>query len=191
MPTPSAPDVTRLLLAWSEGDQAAFDAIIPLVYDELHRLAHERLRRERPGHLLQTTGLVNEAYVRLAGWPQPRWQNRAHLLGIAARLMREILVDFARKRLSTKRGGGLKQVSLDEAATSLPDIDLVALDDALGELSAIDARKSQIVELRFFGGLTVEETAATLGISPRSVMREWALARAWLFRELSAAPVTE
>jgi RNA polymerase sigma-70 factor, ECF subfamily len=190
MPTPSAPDVTRLLLAWSEGDQAAFDAIVPLVYDELHRLAHDRLRRERPGHLLQTTGLVNEAYVRLAGWPEPCWQNRAHFFGIAARLMREILIDFARKWLSAKRGGGFRQVSLGDADASQP-VDLVALDDALHDLAAIDDRKAQIVELRFFGGLTVEETAATLGISTRTVMREWALARSWLYRELSGVSLSD
>jgi RNA polymerase sigma-70 factor, ECF subfamily len=183
----SPKEVTRLLQAWSQGDQAALERLMPLVYDELYRLAHGYMKRELPGHPLQVTALVNEAYLRLAHWKEAQWENRAHFFGVAAQLMRRILVDFARRRDYEKRGGGRRHVPLEEAA-ALPaqrEADFVALDDALKSLAALDARKSRIVELKFFGGLGVEEIAAVLKTSPRTVMREWSLARAWLFRELS------
>jgi RNA polymerase sigma-70 factor (ECF subfamily) len=186
MTTPSTKEVTQLLLAWSDGDQAALDQIIPLVYGELHRLARKYMQRERVGHALQTTALINEAYVRLVDWKNVHWQNRAHFFGVAAKLMRRILVDFARSRRYAKRGGKAVQVSLEEAATLSDERrrDLIALDDALKSLASLDSRKGQIVELRFFGGLSVEETAEVMKVSPRTVMREWNLARAWLYREL-------
>jgi len=188
MTTPSPNEVTQLLLAWSDGDPAALDKLIPLVYEELHRLAQGYLHREAPGHTLQTTALVNEAYLRLIDWKSMRWQNRAHFFGVSAQLMRRILVDFARSRHYAKRGGGGHRVSLDEAAvvSAERDADFLALDEALARLAAIDPRKSQVVELRFFEGLSVEEIAEVLKVSPRTVMREWSLARAWLYRELSA-----
>lgn len=179
-------EVTQLLLRWSDGDKLALEALIPLVYDELYRLARVYMNRERPGHTLQITALVNEAYLRLVNWKEARWENRSHFYGVAAQLMRRILVDFARARNYEKRGGGMRQVEFDELA-GLPlrrDADFVALDDALKGLAEIDSRKSRIVEMRFFGGLSVEEVAEVLDISPRTVMREWNLARAWLFREL-------
>jgi RNA polymerase sigma factor (TIGR02999 family) len=186
--TPSPNEVTQLLLAWSDGDQTALEELTPLVYAELHRLAEGYMRRERPGHHLQTTALVNEAYLRLVDLKQVRWQNRAHFFGIAAELMRRILVDFARKRRQAERGGFTQQVSLEEAAivSKGRTADFVALDDALKSLAEIDPRKSRMVELRFFGGLSVEETAEVLNVSPRTVMREWSLARVWLYRELSS-----
>ncbi len=182
-------EVTSLLVAWSDGDAAALEKLTPLVEQELRRLARHYMRRERPGHTLQTTALVNEAYLRLVDWKNVRWQNRAHFLGVSARLMRRILVDYARRRNFEKRGGGAFAVALEEAegVASGRDTDLVALDDALKSLAAFDERKSQIVELRFFGGLSVEETAEVVGVSPRTVMREWALAQAWLLRELNRA----
>jgi RNA polymerase sigma factor (TIGR02999 family) len=187
MTSPSQNEVTQLLLAWSDGDKAALEVLTPLVYAELHRLAGRYMRRERAGHALQTTALVNEAYVRLIDFRQVRWQNRAQFFAVAAQLMRHILVDFARARLRAERGGYKQQVSLEEAAVVSKDIgaDLVALDDALNSLAEIDPRKSRMVELRFFGGLSVEETAKALNISPRTVQREWSLARDWLYRELS------
>ena len=187
MTTPSSNEVTQLLLAWGDGDQTAFEKLAPLVYAELHRLARGYMHRENPGHLLQTTALVNEAYLRLVDQQDLRWQNRAHFFAIAAQLMRRILVDFARARHAAKRGGVAHQVTFDEAAiiSTERDADFIALDDALQNLAAIDPRKSQIVELRFFGGLSVEETAEVLKLSPRTVTREWNLARAWLHRELS------
>src|SRR5215510_6110323 len=180
-------EVTQLLLAWSEGDQSAFNQLTPLVYEELRRLAHELMRRENPGHTLQTTALINEAYLRLADLKRVRWRNRAQFFGIAAQLMRRILVDYARSRHYQKRGGAARQVSLDEAKTVAKgrDAEFIALDDALEGLAEIDPRKSRIVELRYFGGLSVKETAEVLHISPRTVLREWNLARAWLHRELS------
>jgi RNA polymerase sigma factor (TIGR02999 family) len=186
MNTPSPHEVTQLLVAWSDGDQAALEQLTPLVYRELHRLAKGFLHRERPGHILQTTALVNEAYLRLIDWKDVRWQNRAHFFGVAAQLMRRILVDFARARHQDKRGGAIRQVSLDEAATvSLERIpELIALDEALERLAAFDPRRGRMVELRFFGGLSEEETAEVLKISPRTVRREWSLARAWLHHEL-------
>ena len=179
-------EVTQLLQAWSDGNAEALDQLVPLVYGELHRLARHYMRGERPGHSLQITELVNEAYVRLIDWKNVRWQNRAHFFGVAAQMMRRILVDFARSRHYAKRGGETFRVSLSEAAgiSAERGEDFIALDDALKSLSAFDARKARIVELRFFGGLTVEETAEVLKVSPRTVMRDWSLAQAWLYREL-------
>jgi RNA polymerase sigma factor (TIGR02999 family) len=179
-------EVTQLLLDWSEGDKAALDRLMPLVYDELRRLARYYMRRERPGHTMQTTALVNEAYLRLIDQKSVRWQNRAHFFGIASQMMRRILVDHARSRHYAKRGGGAEKVSLDEAMIVSEEraSDVVALDDALKSLEAIDQRKSQIVEMRFFGGLSIEETAEVLGVSPGTVMRDWTLAKAWLHREI-------
>ena len=187
MKPPSQNEVTQLLLAWSDGDQTALEELTSLVYAELRRLAERYMRRERAGHTLQTTALVNEAYVRLVDLQQVRWRNRAHFIGVAAQLMRHILVDFARARRQAERGGFAQQVSLDEAALVVKgrSAEFIALDDALQSLAEIDPRKSRIVELRYFGGLNVEETAEVLKISPRTVMREWSLARAWLHRELN------
>ena len=176
-----------MLKAWSDGDEAALEQLIPLVYQELHRLAHRYLGRERAGHTLQTTALVNEAYMRLVDWQSVEWQNRAHFFAISAQLMRRILVDFARSRRFAKRGGGAPQVAFDEAMAIAPKrgLDLVALDDALTSLAALDPRQSQVVELRFFGGLSIAETAEVLKVSPGTVRRDWSLAQAWLHRELS------
>lgn len=187
MESQTSQEVTQLLLAWNGGDECALEQLIPLVHAELHRLAHRCLRRESPGHELQTTALVNEAYLRLIDAQQVQWQNRAHFFAISAKLMRRILVDFARQRDYQKRGGALQQVSLDEALRIglQPDEDLVALDDALNALAEIDPRKERVIELRFFGGLSIEETAAVLQVSPDTVMRDWRLARVWLLRELS------
>jgi len=189
MTAPSAHDVTQLLAAWSDGDPAALERLTPLVYRELHRLAKAYIHQERPGHVLQTTALINEAYLRLIDWKEARWQNRAHFFGVAAQLMRRILVDFARARQQAKRGGAARQVSLDEAAAVAVGrgTELIALDEALQQLSAIDPRRGRMVELRFFGGLSEEETAEVLRVSPRTVRREWSLARAWLHRELRRA----
>jgi len=187
MTKPSLHEVTQFLQSWGEGNQDALDKLVPLVHAELHRLARYYMSNERPGHTLQTTELLNEAYLRLIDWKNVRWQNRAHFFGVAAQIMRRILVDFARSRASAKKGGGTQYVSLSEAMTISPERseDLIALDDALESLSEFDSRKSGIVELRFFGGLSVEETAEVLKISGRTVMREWGLAQAWLYRELS------
>ncbi|HEX9424435.1 MAG TPA: sigma-70 family RNA polymerase sigma factor [Pyrinomonadaceae bacterium] len=187
MDHPPTHEVTRLLLAWSDGDQSALEQLVPLVYDELHRLAAHYMSGERAGHMLQTTALVNEAYMRLVDWKDVRWQNRAHFFGVAAQVMRRVLVDFARARQSAKRGGELRRVSLAEGAvvSEKEGADFIALDEALESLAAMDPRKSRVVELRFFGGLSVEETAEVLKVSPRTVMREWSFAQAWLHRELS------
>ena len=187
MTTPPAREVTELLLAWSRGDQTSLEKLTPLVYRELRRLAHRYMGGERAGHTLQATALVHEAYLRLVDAPQMRWQNRAHFFAVSAQLMRHILVDFARARHNLKRGGEAKRVSLDEALVIAEDQDddLVALDDALSNLAAIDERKSRVVELRFFGGLSLEETAEVLKVSVGTVRRDWTLARAWLHRELS------
>ena len=184
---PSQQQVTQLLLAWSGGDQAAGDELMPLVYDELRRLAHQCMKRERPVHTLQTSALLHEAYLRLVDQKNIQWQDRAHFFGIAARLMRQVLIDYARTRGYAKRGGGALRVSLDEAmiVSKKRAAEVVALDDALKSLAEIDPRKSQIVELRFFGGLSIEETAEVLAVSPGTVMRDWTLAKAWLRRELS------
>ena len=188
MTMPSPNEVTQLLLAWSQGDRSALDRLIPLVYAELRRLAHHYMGLERPGHTLQTTALVNEAYLRLIDSSQVQWQNRAHFFAVSAQLMRRILVDFARAHRNLKRGGEAQRVSLDEAllAPQETDADLVALDEALTALAAIDPRQARAVELRFFGGLSVEETAEVLQVSPETVHREWRVAKAWLLRELQS-----
>ncbi len=187
MAVPLTHEVTRLLKAWTAGDEQALEKLTPLVYEELHRVAQRYMGREQPGHPLQTTALVNEVYLRLVDCGQIDWQGRAHFFAVSAQLMRRILIDFARSRDYQKRGGGLAQVSFDEAASvcNEPDPNLVALDDALKALAQVDARKSQVVELRFFGGLSVEETAEVLGVSAETVMRDFRMARAWLLRELS------
>jgi len=183
----SSQEVSQLLLAWRDGDQSALDKLAPLVYAELRRLASHYMSRERPGHSLQTTALVNEAYLRLVDYKRMRWEGRAHFFAVSAQLMRRILVEHARKRQYLKRGGGAARVSLEEAAVISEEraADLIALDDALESLAAIDRRKSQVVELRFFGGLSVEETAEALKVSPLTVMRDWGTAKAWLYRELA------
>lgn len=183
---PSPHHITQLLKDWSNGDQSAGDELMVLVYDELHRMAHQHMRKERPGHTLQTSALVNQAYVRLVDQKNVQWQNRAHFFAIAARMMRRILVDHARSRRYAKHGGDARLVSLDEVAIVSEEraTDIVALDNALVSLAAIDPRKSQIVELRFFGGLSIDETAALLAVSPGTVMRDWTLAKAWLRREI-------
>ena len=179
-------DATQLLRAWSEGDETALNELVPLVERELHRLARAYMRRERKGHTLQATALVNEVFLRLAHAPNPRWQDRAHFVGIAARLMRQVLVDHARSRGYRKRGGAVQRVPLDKALliTPEPDLDVLAVDRALEAFAKIDPRKSQVVELRFFGGLSVEETADLLGISVETVKRDWRFAKLWLSREL-------
>jgi RNA polymerase sigma factor (TIGR02999 family) len=185
MAAASPQDITELLLAWSEGNQDALKKLTPLVYGELHRLAHHYMAGERTGHTLQSTALVNEAYLRLVQTNRVQWQNRAHFFGVSAQLMRRILVDFARSRQYAKRGGNAPVVSLDDAPVAVQECaELVALDDALSALSAMDPRKGQVVELRFFGGLSVEETAEVLKVSVETVMRDWRLAKVWLRREL-------
>ena len=181
--------VTVLLQKWSDGDESALEQLTPLVYEELHRLAHQYMQREQAGHILQTSALINEAYLRLVDQPQIQWQSRAHFFGIAARLMRRILVDDARKRNSAKRGGSLIQVPLDEATNLAQEqaANVAALDEALQKLETIDARQGEIVELRFFGGLSIEETADVLKVSPGTVMRDWTFARAWLRNKMSGA----
>jgi RNA polymerase sigma-70 factor (ECF subfamily) len=185
-PLPSQ-QVTQLLADWSGGDSDALDRLIPLVQPELHRLAHHYMSREAIGHTLQTTALLNEAYLQLVDDPKRSWQNRTHFVAAAAQLMRRIMVDHARERRALKRGGGALKVSLDDAAlvTERRSEELLALDEALQELAALDPRKSQIVELRYFGGMTIEETATFLKMSHRSVEREWTMAKAWLYRALS------
>ena len=184
-----ADDVTDLLAAWSRGDHAALDRLMPLVERELQLLAHRYLRREHAGHTLQTTALVNEAYLRLVGQRDPRWQNRAHFFGIAASMMRRILIDHARKVAYAKRGGGAPKISFDETCVMAPErsAELVALDDALQALAAVDERKARVVELRYFAGLSVEESAEVLGVHPDTVTREWRRAKAFLRRELENA----
>ena len=180
------PQVTDLLLAWGNGDPAALDELLPIIHQELRRLARLQMRRERENHTLQTTALVNEAFVRLIDGGRVRWQSRAHFFAVSARLMRRILVDVARSRKKLKRGGDAVWISLDDAPeiARTTDAELIALDDALTTLAAFDGRKSRVVELRFFGGLTIAETAAVLGVSPITVTRDWDLARAWLAREM-------
>lgn len=180
-------EVTSLLLAWGQGDQEAFDRLMPLVYAELRRLAGAYLAGERRGHTLQATALVNEAWLQLVDSGAREWQNRAHFFGVAAQMMRRVLVDHARSRNSLKRGGGAQQVTFDEGAIVSHErvAEIVALDDTLRALAAFDERKSRIVELRFFGGLSIEETADALQVSPGTVMRDWTLAKAWLQREMS------
>lgn len=184
--SPPSPNVTQLLVAWGKGDRHAFDALMPEVRKELHRLAAHYMAEERPGHDLQPTALINEAYLRLVDWKNIQWADRAHFFAIAANMMRRVLVDYARSRDRVKRGGEAIQVSLIEAANvpASQSADVLALDKALQELEAIDPRKSQIVEMRFFGGLSQEEVAEALNVSPATVRRDWSLARAWLSREL-------
>ena len=184
---PSPHEVTQLLVAWSNGDQVARDELMSVVYQELHRLAHHYMQRESPGHTLQTSALVNEAFLRLVDQRQVRWQNRAHFYGIAAQMMRRILVDYARSRRYAKRGGGVPEMPLDEAliVSDERSAEVLALDETLQRLAEFDPRKSQIVEFRFFGGLSIEETAEVLAVSPGTVMRDWTLAKAWLRREMS------
>ncbi len=183
-------DVTSLLQAWGDGDRAALDVLMPVVYAELHRLAGAHLRRERPDHTLQATALVNEAYLKLVDQHRVQWQNRAHFFGTAAQIMRRILVDHARQQGTAKRGGGATRVELDEAlgAAEQRDIDLLALDAALERLARLDARQSQVVVLRFFGGLGIDEVAEVMNLSPSTVNREWKIAKIWLRRELRGRP---
>lgn len=186
MSTPSSNDVTQLLLDWGNGNEAALDDLIPLVYAELHRLAGRYMGREGRGHTLQTSALINEAYLRLVDQKRMQWQNRAHFFGVAARLMRQILVDHARSRSRAKRGGGAQMVSLAEQSVISKEIeDVIALDDALKNLSEMDPRKSQIVEMKFFGGLTTEEVAEVLNVTTRTVEREWRKAKAWLYKAVT------
>jgi len=182
-----AEDITRLLRAWSDGDESALDALIPLVYDELHRTAHSYMAREAPDNTLQTTALIHEVYLRLAGGPTVDWQNRAHFQAVCATLMRRILTDFARARKSQKRGGAAPHVPLDDTilVSSSPRIDLLELDEALNRLAEGDPRQARVVELRFFGGLSVQETADVLKVSPETVHRDWRLAKEWLLHELA------
>lgn len=186
MPASSSSEITALLIDWNNGDRAALDRLMPLVYEELYRLARHYMRLERAGHTLQTTALINEAYLRLVDQRSVRWQNRAHFFAISAQLMRRILVDHARSHTRAKRGGDARKVLLDDAALVSQEraAELVSLDEALKRLAALDPRKEQVVELRFFGGLSVEETVEVLEVSPRTVEREWRLARAWLRREI-------
>ena len=180
-------EITKLLHAWSEGDQSALERLTPIVFDELHRLASRYMKRERPGHSLQTTALVNEAYMRLVDYKRMEWQDRAHFFAVSAQLIRRILVEHARRHNLT-RGGGVQHVSLEEAAVvgGRRSADLVALDDAMKALAQLDPRKVQVVEMRFFGGLSVEETAEVLKVSTVTVMRDWSTAKAWLYRELAS-----
>jgi RNA polymerase sigma factor (TIGR02999 family) len=187
--TTSPQQVTKLLVDWSNGDQQALEQLTPLVYGELRRLAGRYLRKERPDHTLQSTALVHEAYLRLIDQKNVKWQNRAHFFGVAAQMIRRILVDHARSKHAAKRGAAAPKLSLDEAI-AVPerrDFDLVALDDSLNGLAKIDPQQARIVELRFFTGLTVEETAEVLGISPATVKRDWVTAKAWLYRDISRA----
>ena len=184
--------VTKLLQGWRGGDRNDLEALLPLVYDELRRLAHHHLRNERPDHTLQSTALVHEAYFRLVGQDLPEWESRAHFFAIAAQLMRQILVDYARRRRASKRGSGVCMLTLDDAV-ALPqrkDVDVVTLDDALNTLAEVDPRQSRVVELRFFAGLSLEETSEVMGIATATVQRDWTAARAWLHREISRRPRT-
>jgi RNA polymerase sigma factor (TIGR02999 family) len=184
-----AQNVTELLVAWGNGDKSARDELMPLVYQELHRLAHHYMKNESPGHTLQTSALVNEAFMRLVDQKNVKWQNRAHFFGIAAQLMRRILVDYARSRRYAKRGGGMRDLPLEEALVISQERneEVIALDETLERLAEFDPRKSKIVEFRFFAGLSIEETAEVLAVSPGTVMRDWTLAKAWLRREMTTA----
>jgi RNA polymerase sigma factor (TIGR02999 family) len=188
MMDPSPHEVTRLLVAWGNGDEVARDELMSVVYQELHRLAHNYMKRESPGHTLQTSALVNEAYLRLVDQRDVQWQNRAQFFGLAAQMMRRILVDYARSRRYAKRGGGNRALSLEEAliVSDERNAEVVSVHEALEQLAEFDLRKSQIVELRFFGGLSIEETAEVLAVSPVTIMRDWTLAKAWLRREISS-----
>jgi RNA polymerase sigma factor (TIGR02999 family) len=188
MGTVEQEQLTALLQSWSDGDKKALDKLAPQIHQELHRLAARYMAGERPNHPLQTTALINEAYIRLIGWKNVRWQNRAHFFAVSARLMRQVLVDGARARRGPKRRGDFSDTSLDEACVFQPEKshDVLALHEALTKLSELDPRKSQIVELRFFGGLSEVETALVLGVSERTVRNDWKLAKAWLYREVAA-----
>jgi RNA polymerase sigma factor (TIGR02999 family) len=187
---PKQHEITQLLAEWREGNQSALDELYPLVYDELHRLARRYMSRERAGHTLQTTALINEAYVRLVDQKNVVWANRAHFFAISAQIMRRILIDHARRHAYAKRGGGARPVSLDEAASITPGIgtDMLRLDEALKSLAEMDPRRSQVVELRYFGGLNNEEIAGVLHVSENTVTRDWNMARAWLYQQLSESP---
>ena len=180
-------DITQLLLKWSKGSSAALEDLVPLIYPELRRLARKYMRQEKPGHTLQTSALINEAYLRLAGTEAAEWQNRSHFFAVAAQVMRHILIDHARKHQVARRGGGLLRVSLDETAFASHEraAEFMALDEALTKLALVDARKSQIVEMKFFGGLTVEEVAEVMKLSPITIKREWRAAKAWLHLEIT------
>jgi len=182
--------ITELLVRWRGGDQQALDSLFPLVYSELRQIAHHYLQRERSDHTLQSTALVHEAYVRLVGHNVPQWQDRAHFFGVAARVMRQVLVEYARNHQAAKRGGGASKVTLEEGlqAPQPMNLDVIMLDDALKNLANLDPQQSRIVELRFFAGLSIEDTSEVLGISPATVSREWTTARAWLHREISRGP---
>jgi RNA polymerase sigma-70 factor (ECF subfamily) len=184
---PKQHEITQLLAEWSDGNQSALDELYPLVYDELHRLARRYMNRERKGHTLQTTALINEAYVRLVDQKNVHWANRSHFFAISAQIMRRILIDHARRHAYAKRGGGAQQVSLEEAATMTPGLgtEMVRLDEALKSLAEIDPRRSQVVELRYFGGLNNEEIAGVLRVSENTVTRDWNMARAWLYHQLN------
>jgi RNA polymerase sigma factor (TIGR02999 family) len=187
----STNEITKLLQGWQGGDGAALDALVPVVYKELRRLAHYELRKERPDHTLQSTALVHEAYFRLVGRDLPQWEGRTHFFAIAAKLMRQILVDYARRRRASKRGSGVCMLTLDDAM-AMPqgkDVDVVAVDDALNTLAEVDPRQSRVVELRFFAGLSLEETSEVMGIATATVQRDWTAARAWLHREISRRPI--
>ena len=185
--------ITRLLLAWSGGDEEAHQTLVPLVYEELHRLAHRHMRRERPGHSLQTTALVHEAYMRLVGAENLRWQNRAHFFAVSARLMRRILIDIARTKYNLKHGGERLQVTMSEtlAISKGPSADLLNLDEALNRLTALHPRQAQIIEMRYFGGLKEEEIAEVLKVSLRTIQQDWRLGRLWLLRELRSGQVND
>jgi len=187
MATTSSPQVTRLLLAWRHGDGAALERLVPVVYQELRRIARRYMAGQRPSHTLQPTALVNEVYLRLVDCQLVNWQNRAHFIAVCANLMRRVLVDYARSKQYQKRGGGAVQVSLDEGLvpSGEPGRELIALDDALSALAEVDARKSKVVELRFFGGLTTQETAEVLNVSQDTVVRDWRFAKAWLQNEMA------
>jgi RNA polymerase sigma-70 factor, ECF subfamily len=188
----STDGITKLLQGWRGGDRAALDALVPVVYKELHRLAHCELRKERPDHTLQSTALVHEAYFRLVGQALPQWESRTHFFAIAAQLMRQILVDYARRHRASKRGSGVCMLTLDDAMV-LPqrkDVDVVAIDDALNTLAEVDPRQSRIVELRFFAGLSLQEISEVMGIATATVQRDWTAARAWLHREISRRPIS-
>ena len=185
--TPAPKEMSQLLRDWSNGDQTALDKVMPVVYQELHRLAHHYMRKERVGHTLQTTALVNEAYMRLANYKKMRWQSRTHFFAVAAQVMRRILVENARSKNFAKRGGGVEKISLDETAivSQGRSAEVIAVDDALTELESWDPRKGRIVELRFFGGLSIDETAEVLKVSATTVQREWRSAKAWLYKAIS------
>jgi RNA polymerase sigma factor (TIGR02999 family) len=189
MTAPTSHEVTQLLLDWSRGDQAALNKLLPLVHEELRRLAHHYMRGESPNHTLQTSALVNEAYVRLVDQRDVRWQNRAHFFGVAAQVMRHILIDHARTQLRLKRGGDAQQVPFDEAIVMAPERadELIALDEALTQLEVADPRRSKVVELRYFGGLSIEETAEVLNVNPTTISRDWRWARAWLYRAVTSS----